>query len=227
MTTMMVIFFLILSYLIGSIPFGLLIGKIFLNVDIREHGSKNTGATNTVRVLGFKYGIFAFIFDMLKGSIIIIIVRLINDPSLFLVGPYDLNFSSLYGLAAVLGHVYPVYLKFKGGKAVATSCGMIFAIEPWVAVAIIIVFSIVFLITRYVSVASTFSAGVILIYFAIRVFYEHPNYNLPTRIMDFAVIIFLGFLIINRHKLNYERLRKGTEFRFLPKRRKQKNEESK
>lgn len=227
MATMLVILFLILSYLIGSIPFGLLIGKIFLNIDIREHGSKNTGATNTVRVLGFKYGIFAFIFDMLKGAVIIVLVRVINDPSLFLVGPHDLNFSSLYGLAAVLGHVYPAYLKFKGGKAVATSCGMIFAIEPWVAIAIIVVFTIVFLITRYVSVASTFSAGVILIYFIIRVFYEHPYYNLPTRIMDLVVIMFLGLLIVNRHKLNYERLRKGTEFRFLPKRRHKKNEESK
>lgn len=226
MATLYVIFFLILSYLIGSIPFGLLIGKIFLNVDIREHGSKNTGATNTVRVLGFKYGIFAFIFDMLKGAVIIGLVRLINDPALFLVGPHDLNFSSLYGLAAVLGHVFPVYLKFKGGKAVATSCGMIFAIEPWVAIAIIIVFTIVFLITRYVSVASTFSAGVIFIYFVIRVFFEHANYNLPTRIMDFGVIVVLGILIINRHKLNYERLRMGTEFRFLPKRRAKKNEES-
>lgn len=222
-----IISLLILSYLLGAIPFGLLIGKIFLGVDIREHGSKNTGATNTVRVLGLKYGIFAFIFDMLKGAIIIIIVRLIGNPSLFLVGPYDLNFSSLYGLAAVLGHVYPVYLKFKGGKAVATSCGMIFAIEPWVAIAIIIIFLIVFFSTRYVSVSSTVSAGVILIYFIIRVFFEHEFYNLPTRLMDLAVIIFLGILIFIRHKTNYERLKKGTEFRFLPKRFRHKDTDSK
>jgi len=115
---------MILSYFLGSIPSGLIIGKVFKNIDIREHGSKNTGATNAIRVLGFKTGIFAFIFDVMKGALVIALVFFLKDKSLYIVSEYNINISSIYGMAAVIGHVFPIYINFKGGKAVATSAGM-------------------------------------------------------------------------------------------------------
>ena len=208
---------MVLSYFLGSIPSGLIIGKVFKKVDIRQFGSKNTGATNAVRVLGFRYGIFAFIFDLLKGALVIFLVFLINDPSLYLIGQYQINIASIYGAAAVLGHVFPIYINFKGGKAVATSAGMIFAIEPWVAVGVIVLFLIIFLITRYVSLSSTIAASSVLLYFIIRVFLEHELFNLATRIMDLIIISLLATLIFIRHKANYKRLRMGTEYKFVPK----------
>ncbi|MBN2300598.1 MAG: glycerol-3-phosphate 1-O-acyltransferase PlsY [Acholeplasmataceae bacterium] len=215
---------MILSYFLGSIPSGLIIGKVFKNIDIREHGSKNTGATNTTRVLGFKYGIFAFFFDGLKGALVILLVYLIgqvtHDQSLYLVSSYQINISSIYGMAAVVGHVFPIYINFKGGKAVATSAGMIIAIEPWVGLAVIIIFLIVFLSTKYVSLASTTAASLTLIYFFIRIFIQDSLYNQPTRIIDFVIITMLGSLIFIRHKLNYRRLKAGTEFKFFSKKNK-------
>ncbi len=214
---------MVLSYFLGSIPSGLIIGKVFKKVDIRQYGSKNTGATNAVRVLGFKYGIFAFIFDLLKGALVIFFVFLIGNPELYLVSKYEINIASIYGAAAVLGHVFPIYINFKGGKAVATSAGMIFAIEPWVAVGVIILFLIIFLITRYVSLSSTIAASSVLLYFIIRVFLEHELFNLATRIMDLVIISLLATLIFVRHKANYKRLKMGTELKFMPKAKETKN----
>jgi len=217
MTYVYILLLMVLSYFLGSIPSGLIIGKVFKKVDIRQFGSKNTGATNAIRVLGFRYGIFAFIFDLLKGAFVIFIVFLIDDPSLYLVSQYEINIASVYGAAAVLGHVFPIYINFKGGKAVATSAGMIFAIEPWVAVGVIVLFLIMFLITRYVSLSSTIAASSVLVYFIIRVFFEHPLFNLATRIMDLVIVSFLATLIFIRHKANYKRLKMGTEYKFVPK----------
>ncbi|MCF7930843.1 MAG: glycerol-3-phosphate 1-O-acyltransferase PlsY [Acholeplasmataceae bacterium] len=224
MTYVWISLLMILSYFLGSIPSGLIIGKVFKNIDIREHGSKNTGATNATRVLGFKYGIFAFIFDGLKGALVILLVYLIGqatgDQSLYLVSQYNINISSVYGMAAVIGHVFPIYINFKGGKAVATSAGMIFAIEPWLAVVIILVFLLIFILTKYVSVASTTAASFTLIYFFIRIFIQDSLYNQPTRIMDFVIVSCLATLIFIRHKLNYRRLKEGTELKFYPKKKK-------
>jgi acyl phosphate:glycerol-3-phosphate acyltransferase len=213
---------MVLSYFLGSIPSGLVIGKVFKNVDIREHGSKNTGATNAVRVLGFRYGVFAFIFDALKGALVILIVFFLGDPSLYLITDLEINISSLYGAIAVLGHVYPIYINFKGGKAVATSAGMIFAIEPYLAISVIVLFFIIFFITRYVSLSSTIAAATSIVYFVFRVFFEFlvshvENFNLYTRIMDLVIVVCLGTLIFIRHKANYRRLREGTEYKFTPK----------
>ncbi|HAX03270.1 MAG: acyl-phosphate glycerol 3-phosphate acyltransferase [Tenericutes bacterium GWC2_34_14] len=221
MTYVYIFLLMVLSYFLGSIPSGLIIGKVFKNIDIREFGSKNTGATNAVRVLGFRYGIFAFIFDSLKGALVILLVFLINDPSLYLVSQYQINISSIYGAAAVLGHVFPIYINFKGGKAVATSAGMIFAIEPWVAVGVIILFLIMFMITRYVSLSSTIAASSVLVYFIIRVFLEHELFNFATRIMDLVIVSLLATLIFIRHKANYRRLKLGTEYKFVPRKQRQ------
>ncbi|MBU1141439.1 MAG: glycerol-3-phosphate 1-O-acyltransferase PlsY [Firmicutes bacterium] len=209
---------MILSYFLGSIPSGLIIGKVFKKVDIREFGSKNTGATNATRVLGIKYGIFAFFFDGIKGALVILLVYLIGestgDKSIYLVSQYQINISSIYGMAAVLGHVFPIYINFKGGKAVATSAGMIFAIEPLVGLAVIVIFLIVFFTTRYVSLSSTTAASFTLIFFGIRIFIQDSLYNQSTRIMDFVIIMMLSILIFIRHKLNYRRLKAGTELKM-------------
>ena len=223
MTYVYIFLLMVLSYFLGSIPSGLIIGKVFKKIDIRQYGSKNTGATNAVRVLGFKYGIFAFIFDLLKGALVIFLVFLIGNPELYLVSKYEINIASIYGAAAVLGHVFPIYINFKGGKAVATSAGMIFAIEPWVAVGVIVLFLIIFLITRYVSLSSTIAASAVLLYFIIRVFLEHELFNLATRIMDLVIITLLATLIFVRHKANYKRLKMGTELKFMPKAKNEKN----
>jgi glycerol-3-phosphate acyltransferase PlsY len=222
MTFVWISLLMVLSYFLGSIPSGLVIGKVFKNVDIREYGSKNTGATNAVRVLGFRYGVFAFIFDALKGALVILIVFFLGDPSLYLVTDLSINISSLYGAIAVLGHVYPIYINFKGGKAVATSAGMIFAIEPYLAISVILLFFIIFFITRYVSLSSTIAAATSIVYFVFRVFFEFlvshvENFNFYTRIMDLVVVMCLGTLIFIRHKANYRRLREGTEYKFTPK----------
>ena len=214
MTYLYIGLLMILSYFLGSIPSGLIIGKVFKQIDIREHGSKNTGATNAIRVLGFKTGIFAFVFDVLKGALVIALVFIIGDHSLYIVSQYEINISSIYGMAAVLGHVFPIYINFKGGKAVATSAGMILAIEPWVALGVLAVFLIMFFTTRYVSLSSTVAASGVVLYFLIRILFEHEFYNLPTRIMDFVVICVLATIIFVRHKANYRRLKEGTENRF-------------
>ncbi|MDX9692066.1 MAG: glycerol-3-phosphate 1-O-acyltransferase PlsY, partial [Acholeplasmataceae bacterium] len=192
---------MLLSYFLGSIPSGLIIGKVFKNIDIREHGSKNTGATNATRVLGVKYGLFAFLFDGLKGALVILIVLWIGNPDLVHIGDYSMNILSLYGMVAVLGHVFPIYINFKGGKAVATSAGMILAIEPLLGVGILVLFITIFLITRFVSLASMTAAGTTLLYFIVRViFFETPNFS--TRLLELCVILILATIIFARHKAN-------------------------
>jgi acyl phosphate:glycerol-3-phosphate acyltransferase len=214
MTYIYITLLMLLSYFLGSIPSGLLIGKIFKNIDIRQYGSKNTGATNAIRVLGFKYGIFAFLFDMLKGALVILLVFVIGDRSLYIVSSHEINLSSVYGMVAVLGHVWPIYIHFKGGKAVATSFGMIMAIEPLAAIGILVIFLIVFKLKRIVSIGSITAASCTLIFFVIRIFIYHETFNLATRIMDLIIVAFLGTIIFVRHKANYKRLRMGTEYQF-------------
>jgi len=212
---------MVLSYFLGSIPSGLIIGKVFKNIDIRQHGSKNTGATNAIRVLGFKYGVWAFVFDMAKGAMVIFIVFLLG-PTYYIVSDFEINIASVYGMMAVLGHVWPIYINFKGGKAVATSAGMIFAIEPFVAIAVIIIFFIVFFTIRIVSLSSTIAAISALIYFIFRTFVEigRPNFNQATRIMDLVIVVILATIIFIRHRANYKRLAMGTEYKFAKKNKK-------
>jgi len=228
MTYLWIGLLMLLSYFLGSIPSGLIIGKVFKNIDIRQFGSKNTGATNAIRVLGFKYGIFAFVFDMLKGALVILLVFLIGDTSLYLIGERQINISSIYGMVGVLGHVFPIYINFKGGKAVATSAGMIFAIEPLVAVIVLLIFLVMFLKTRIVSLSSTTAAISALLLFVLRVFVPNifiyslnSRFNVSTRIMDLVVVCILATIIFIRHKANYKSLKLGTEYKFPTKQKKQ------
>lgn len=189
---------LVLSYLMGSIPFGFLLGKFFLRLDLREHGSGNVGATNALRVLGWKWGLLAFLLDMSKGLGAVILAKsLLPDNNLVLI---------LAGLASILGHIFTIFLRFKGGKGVATSAGVFAALIP-VSLAIALgCFIIVTVLSRYVS-AGSISASLTLViaqsYFTFRNGLQNPEY------LVLAVIV-AGFVII-KHRSNIQRLIKGTE----------------
>jgi len=201
--------FLVISYLIGSIPFSLLVGKLFLNIDVRQHGSKNPGATNAIRVLGRKWGVPVFLLDVLKGVVPVLIVRL---------GAFEEMFNPVYyGLMAMIGHVYPVFLKFKGGKAVATSFGVFLAYAPLLGIFAGLVFWISLKKYGWVSVSSTVGA-VFLMTFAWLIYAFGPTSGTlatwlsPSGDIALPLVGTLGAtIIITRHKKNYERLRDHTE----------------
>ncbi|MBL6621744.1 MAG: glycerol-3-phosphate 1-O-acyltransferase PlsY [Rickettsiales bacterium] len=188
------IIFILLSYLIGSIPFGLVITKIFTNKNITKQGSGNIGATNVVRSAGKKLGYATFALDASKALIsLLIFEKLVGTNLLYL---------NLVVLAVILGHCFPVWLKFKGGKGVATLVGGIFYYDPILTTIIAICWYIIFYITRIVSIASIVILAVIAIYFSIK-----------------FSLVFTGFIIapivcIYRHKDNIKRILEGKEKSF-------------
>jgi glycerol-3-phosphate acyltransferase PlsY len=198
---MVEVLLIVLAYLIGSIPTAIWISKYFFDIDIREYGSGNAGATNTFRVLGSKWGTFVMIVDVLKGVI---------ATSLWILIPFYLhdefdrtNFMVGLGLAAVLGHIFPVWADFRGGKGVATLFGMILAIQPIVALYCVGVFILVLYLTRFVSLSSILAslAFAVLILF---IFNEkEPVYR------GFAIAVAL--LVILTHQKNISRLLRGSE----------------
>lgn len=195
---------IILAYLIGSIPTALLVSKGFFNVDIREYGSGNMGATNTFRVLGSKYGVMVMIGDMLKGMLA---VALYNLLPYYITNELDrTNLMIGLGLSAVLGHIYPVWAQFKGGKGVATLFGMVLAIQPVVAINCVGVFLLVLFLTRYVSLSSIL-AGIAL---PICVLWIYNEKEVFYRVFAIAV----AGLIVLTHQKNISRLLKGSEGRM-------------
>lgn len=216
-----IILLILLSYILGSIPTGLILGKVFKGIDIREHGSGNTGATNTVRVLGFKIGIWAFVFDFLKGGFVMGLLWLFEWKQFYILTPF--NTEILYGFVAVIGHVYPVYIGFKGGKAMATTAGVILFIEPLIALAAIITFLLVFFKNRIVSIASLSAAGITLLLMILRpvlyslfptFFAGLTNKGLETYALESLVIVIIAVIIFYRHMSNLKRLGQGKEFIF-------------
>ena len=206
------VIFLVLSYFIGSIPFGLIIGKLS-GKDLRAHGSGNIGSTNAVRTLGVKLGALSALCDVTKGALIIIIIKLLEHYGVWQ-NPIIINGESIYtvyGLMAVIGHCYPVYLKFKGGKAVATSLGALLVTLPLTAIVALVIFAIALKISGYVSLSSTFSTfGVLLTCFTLYTFVFNQFYNCLF-VIGFAILIFI------RHIPNYKRLLNGTEHNFKKK----------
>jgi glycerol-3-phosphate acyltransferase PlsY len=190
------IVYLIITYLLGSIPFGLIISKLF-GKDIRKEGSGNIGATNVTRVLGKRAGLLVLILDMLKGFLPIYIAKSI----------FDIKLVSLLAIASVIGHCFSFFLKFKGGKGVATAIGVLLALSSKTALIVIMFWLGVFLASGYVSLASMLSAS---ISWVIINFIENNIYY------TYAVFI-IGLIIILKHKDNLDRLLKGTEYRFLHK----------
>ncbi len=194
------------SYLLGSIPFGYLAGK-FAGIDIRKLGSGNIGATNVLRLLGKKYGYPVFALDFLKGFGAVRISMLIatgQSPAW--------NSPEIFGIAAamscVIGHSYPPWLKFKGGKGVATSAGALFALAPIAALIGVAIWIVTFWVTRYVSLASV-TAAVALPIAILLANWRNPN---AKAIFYFSVCI--AAVVIWRHRSNLSRLLSGTEPRF-------------
>lgn len=152
----MIVLGVVISYLIGSMPTALWVGKAFFGIDIREHGSGNSGATNTFRVLGKKAGFMVLFLDIMKGLTAASIVRYLDFVELGTVK--YVNLQLLFGLSSVLGHIFPAYANFKGGKGIATLLGMIIGIHYLSAVVCLMLFVVVLFSTRYVSLSSILAA---------------------------------------------------------------------
>ena len=190
------ILLILLGYLYGSIPFALVIGKVFYNTDVRESGSGNLGGTNAGRVLGKKAGISVIVLDALKAVIIFYL-------SSYLSLKFNLNPDIKYisGLACIFGHCYPIFAEFRGGKAVSTSLGYFLCIEPLYAVVAIVVFLLVLKISKYVSLSSISTALIVL---CITPF-------LAVSITAKLCMLIAVILLVYRHKDNIKRIKNHTE----------------
>lgn len=191
------------AYLTGAIPSAVWLGKSFFGVDVREHGSGNAGATNTFRVLGKKAGIIVMAADILKGSLATSYALILLNLSI--IHPDNIVFYKLVlGVIAVLGHIFPVYVNFKGGKGVATLLGMVLAIHLEAALICVLVFLVVFLISKYVSLGSMIAA------LAFPILLLLPRFS-----PDEPILIFFGFvlflLVVLTHQKNIKRILNGEE----------------
>lgn len=191
----------ILAYLIGSIPTSVWVGKRFFNKDIRDYGSGNAGATNTIRVLGLKAGIPVLLFDLFKGWLVVQLAYLTN----FYIPNSDdfITFQLILGGAAILGHIFPIYVGFRGGKGVATLFGIILALYPVPTLICIGIFLIILFLTKYVSLGSI-TAGFAFPFVVILVFHT----TTPSMIV-FSLIV--AILLLFTHQKNIERLLRKEE----------------
>lgn len=203
------IILLVLTYLIGSIPFSIIAGKALKGIDVREYGSSNAGATNTFRVLGKKAGIPVLILDILKGYLA---VNLVWFTDYIPTTEIYINLQLSFGIATVLGHVFPIYAGFRGGKGVATLLGFMLAVFPQAALISMAVFVLTLIFSKYVSLSSIFSS----IFFPFGVYYL-SDHLVPT-MMIFA--IFVPILLIATHQRNIERLIRGDENKIKIKKKK-------
>ncbi len=209
----------IVSYLIGSVPFGFVIGKAVKGIDIRTQGSGNIGATNVTRVVGKWWGKFCFALDFFKGFLPVLAVVLLTKYSCCLDDSYGI-LPAVASVSAVLGHIYPVWLKFKGGKGVSTAAGSILALCPVAIIAAILLWAVIFFISRYVSLASIFAAVSVPVFaWIFNLFHIGTYCPVPQMIL----LVFLAVFTIVKHSSNIKRLCNGTENRFE---RKSKNTES-
>lgn len=185
------------SYFLGAIPTSYLVGKAFRGLDLREHGSKNLGATNVYRILGWKFAIPVGIFDMAKGAVPVLVLA----PAASTAGWFPLG----CGVLAVVGHVFSVFVGFKGGKGVATSAGVVLGLVPMAMGVSLVIWMIIVWLSGYVSLASVLAAGLFpglvwLLY--------------PARRDGIWLYLALAAVIIWMHRANLRRLRAGTENRF-------------
>lgn len=193
---------IVIGYLLGSIPTAVWIGKQFYEIDVREHGSKNAGATNTFRVLGKKPGIIVLIIDVIKGIIASMFPVIFNDF-------FEISYAFLISLRLVssifsmVGHVLPVFAQFKGGKGVATSLGVLIGLQPFAALLCFGAFLLIFILSKYVSLGAIISAMI----YPFIVYYVDPNVLFHE--MIFTVI--LSSAVIFTHRKNISRLLKGQE----------------
>ena len=192
------ILWLLASYLLGAIPTSHLVSRIFAKIDLREHGSGNLGATNLYRVLGWKYAIPVALFDIAKGAIpVLVFAPQVSDSELF---------GLACGIAAILGHVFSVFVRFRGGKGVATAAGVMLALTPLALAVAATVWALVVLLTGYVSLGSIAAAAVLPL--AVYLL-ESPR---TPELLWIDAVVAAGVIIL--HRRNIQRLLKGTENRF-------------
>ncbi|ALC85516.1 MULTISPECIES: glycerol-3-phosphate 1-O-acyltransferase PlsY [Bacillaceae] len=189
---------LLLAYLIGSIPSGLWVGKLFYNTDIREHGSGNLGGTNTFRTLGKKAGLVVTIMDILKGTAATLLGAL---PFFESANVHPL----ILGIIAVVGHMFPIFAKFKGGKAVATSGGILLGYNWPIFVLLVVGFFIILKLTKMVSLTSMI-LSIIAVLYAI-IYHYTVDHDLPL----IGIVLLLAIFIFYRHRTNIKRIKEGTE----------------
>jgi glycerol-3-phosphate acyltransferase PlsY len=199
---MTIALWLVASSLLGAIPTSFLVGKLFKGIDLREHGSRNLGATNLYRTLGWKYAVPVGIFDVMKGAMPVVVFGP-RVPSVALFPVYC-------GVAAIIGHVFSVFVGFKGGKGVATAAGVVLGLAPLALLAVAIVWAVVVKVSGYVSLGSMIAAAL----FPLAAELLHPGRPEPIWI-DIGLAAFL----ILKHRSNLQRLIQGTENRFGHRRR--------
>lgn len=190
---------IIIAYLLGSIPSAVWIGKKYYGIDIREHGSKNAGATNTLRVLGARAALPVFLIDVLKGFVAVSLSHLAGLPTENQV----INLKIILVVTAVLGHIFPVFAGFRGGKGVATLAGSILAVYPPAVLLCLATFALILIVTHYVSLGSMIAGAMFPVY---TVFVYGQTY-MP--LVIFGCII--AVLLIVTHRKNIKRLIAGTE----------------
>lgn len=189
--------FILIAYLIGSFPSGLVIGKIFYHIDIRDHGSGNLGGSNALRILGKKGGLSVYVLDILKGSIAVLMA---------------MNFQSeihplIIAIFSVIGHVYPIFAGFKGGKAVATSAGIILSYAPAMFVMVAVVFFSTLFIWKMISLSSVLTAIAAFI-----IVWTNPLSNAQlTGVIPCVIFTLFVLIIILKHIPNFKRIANGTE----------------
>lgn len=195
-----IILLLIASYLLGAIPFGLWIGKIFFKKNLHDYGSGNTGTTNTFRILGVKAGISVFAFDLLKGTLATLL------PLFFHINGVS---PLIFGLLAVIGHTFSIFDRFKGGKAVATSAGVILGFSPLFLIYLLVVFIIVLWLFSMIGLSSVIGAVFALLGILI---FPSIGFILTSYDLLFSIIIFvLAIIIILRHRTNLKRIKNHCE----------------
>ncbi len=195
-----VLLFAVLAYFMGSLPNGVVIGKRVKGIDIRDHGSGNSGATNAYRVLGPKYGIMVLVADVLKGFIPVMLADMAGIRGITLI---------LIGIVAIVGHSLSLFLNFKGGKGVATSLGVFLYLIPYVMLVVVAAFILVVYTTRYISLASIVGAAllpILTLFMPIREGIDRPSI--------FIISLLMGLFVIYRHRTNITRLLNGTENKF-------------
>ena len=200
MSAALQIIMILIAYMIGSIPSSVWIGRIFYKTDVREYGSGNAGATNTFRVLGKKAGVPVLLIDILKGFAAVQLAYLsdLNHATV-----HFINMQLVLGVAALLGHIFPVLAGFRGGKGIATLLGVLLAVHPYAAVVAIVIFLIVYLMSNYVSLGSIISA----ITFPLVLVFIFDT-KTPSLVI-FSLII--AVLVLITHQKNIERLLRREE----------------
>jgi acyl phosphate:glycerol-3-phosphate acyltransferase len=192
---------IVLAYLIGSIPTSVWVSKYFFSIDIRDYGSGNAGATNTYRVLGPKWGSFVMIVDMLKGIIAVKLALLLPE---YIDSETRLQTLQIgLGLGAVLGHIFPIWAEFRGGKGIATLFGIVLGISPWTAMSCVGIFLIVLYLTRFVSLSSILASIAFPVFILVIFNVDNHAYRI------FAIAVAL--MVLLTHQKNIGRLLKGSE----------------